>query len=181
MDLILRTKLIIYYLTVTLAVSGTLFGCHKGEREYNDNQAFLNKASSSSTLKIAAGNLAVQKGQEDNVQDYGEEIVKEHSDTAEEMKELAVANNWIFPDELLATHQKQLSQLQNQDVAGFDLAFAKLMVNAHEEALSLFRIASTNENEVYDTNVQEFAKATLPVIESHLIEAREILEQVDGM
>lgn len=177
MDLILRTKLTIYYLTITLTASGILFGCHDGEREYNDNLAFLTKASSSSSLKIAAGNLAVQKGQADNVQDYGEEIIKEHSSISEEMKELAVANNWIITDDLLSTHKQQLSQLQQQQVSEFDLAFAKLMVNAHEEAVNLFRIASVNENEVYDTDVQTFAQETLPILELHLIEAKEILEQ----
>ena len=177
MDLVLRTKLIIYYLTITLTASGILFGCHDGEREYNDNLAFLTKASSSSSLKIAAGNLAVQKGQTDNVQDYGEEIIKEHSSISKEMKELAVANNWIITDDLLSTHKQQLSQLQQQEVSEFDLAFAKLMVRSHEETVNLFRIASTDENEVYDSHVQIFAKNTLPIIESHLIKAKEILEK----
>lgn len=181
MNLIQRTKLIIYYLTLTLVASGILFGCHNGEREYNDNQAFLTKASSSSSLKILAGNLAMQKGQGDHVQEYGGKIVKDHSLTAEKMKEIAVTNNWVISQKLLPAHQKQLDQLRGQEVSSFDLAFTRLMVSSHEEALNLFRIASTDENEVYDNDVQAFAKATLPLIESHLLEAKAILDLLDGM
>ncbi|MBL1408981.1 DUF4142 domain-containing protein [Sphingobacterium faecale] len=177
MNTILQTKLIIYYFTVVLTASGLFYGCHDDNSTYNDNQGFINKAHSSLQLKIAAGNLAVQKGQADNVQDYGEEIVKEHNGTSEEIKEMSVANSWIVSEELLPSHQKQFSELQQQEVSEFDLAFAKLMVSSHEEAVNLFRIASVNENEVYDYDIQTFARATLPVLESHLSEAKEILAQ----
>ncbi|MFD2555038.1 DUF4142 domain-containing protein [Sphingobacterium tabacisoli] len=181
MDTILRTKLIIYYFTVILTASGLFYGCHDDNSTYNDNQGFINKAHSSLQLKIAAGNLAVQNSQADNVQDYGEEISREHSGTSEEIKKIAVANSWIVPEELLTPHQKQLSQLQQQAVSDFDLDFAKLMVSSHEEAVNLFRIVSVNENEVYHSDVQTFARATLPILESHLSEAKGILDQVDGI
>ncbi|ERJ57322.1 DUF4142 domain-containing protein [Sphingobacterium paucimobilis] len=179
MNTILRTKLIIYYFTVLLTTSGLFYGCHHDNSTYNDNQGFINKAHSSLQLKIAAGNLAVQKGQADNIQDYGEEVVKEHSGTYEEIKEMAIANSWIVTEELLTTHQKKFSDLQEQEISKFDLAFAKLMVSSHEEVINLFQIASVNENGVYDTDVQTFARTTLPVLQSQLIGAKEILDQVD--
>ncbi|MNF08689.1 hypothetical protein D3C81_1758680 [compost metagenome] len=53
----------------------------------------------------------------------------------------------------------------------FDAAYANNQVNAHEEAVKLFKDAAENAD---DPEIKQFAQATLPVLQQHLEMAQQL-------
>lgn len=61
--------------------------------------------------------------------------------------------------------------LKQRDGESFDEAYAKNQVNAHNDAIELFKKASMSA----DAELAAFAVATLPKLEHHLMKAKELV------
>jgi len=68
-------------------------------------------------------------------------------------------------------HDSMDSHLSGLNGTDFDRAFAKQMVQDHEQAIAKFEAA---QQEVTDTEVRGFIAATLPTLREHLKQARDI-------
>lgn len=144
------------------------------------NQAFVNNASSSNNFEIAAGTMAVTKGQDDDVKHYGEHMVTDHSAAGVEMKALADREGWIVPaaTDLMAKHKQNLDILAAASSSDFDKKFAQIMVESHQEAVNLFETASKARG-IPDADLRAFATGKLPTLRAHLQEAIELKAAVD--
>lgn len=73
-----------------------------------DNQTFVTMASSSNSFEIAAGAMARDKGQSQDVVRYGEHMVNEHGAVGVEMTALAQRKGWTVASTLVAKEQANL-------------------------------------------------------------------------
>ena len=150
----------------------TVSSCKK-ERD-NDfrlsNQDFIDRASSSNTFEIAAGNLAMIKGVSADVKAYGQHMVNDHTTVGAEMVALASHKGWSVPINLQPKELANLDSLTRATGAAFDALFAKKMVVSHQEAVDLFETA-TKANGVPDIELRAFAAIKLPALKAHLQEA----------
>lgn len=138
-----------------------------------DNQTFVTRASSSNNLEISAGNLAVQKANSDAVRHYGEHMVADHTAAGSELTALASRKGWQVSTSLMQPHQNMVNELTPLSGEAFDRAFARIMVQSHQEAVSLFDQAS-HTNGVPDRELRNWAEGKLPKLREHLEEAREL-------
>ncbi len=134
------------------------------------SQEFVTKASSSNNFEIAAGNLAQTKGTDDSVKRYGQRMVVDHTRAALELKTLADRKNYTVQTTLTGNHQQNFQELNASTTAQFDLKFAQLMVQSHQEAISLFETAAADRG-VPDVELRSLAAAKLPTLKVHLQEA----------
>lgn len=132
---------------------------------------FLTQAASSNMLEMQAGRLAQDKGQSQQVKDYGQMIVSDHEKAIDKLKNLASQKSITLPDSMGQAHKDKLQSLQDKTGAEFDQSFMDLMVSSHEEAVSLFENAA---NELEDPDIKSFASATLPALRQHLDQAKEV-------
>jgi putative membrane protein len=134
---------------------------------------FVKKAAMSDRYEVAAGKIAVAKGQADAVKQFGQHMADAHTQTTEELKGIVQAENLKveLPAEVNAKHQKLIDDLNNAAPADFDKIYAKQQVDGHKEAVDLFRsYAKKGDNPA----VKQFAAKTLPAIEQHLAEAEKL-------
>lgn len=125
-----------------------------------------------------SGEIAVQKGESAEVKMYGGHMVTDHTMASQELATLSQQKGWTISQNLLKPHQDNYAMLTPLTGAAFDRKFAELMVKSHEEAVSLFRSASSS-NGVPDADLRSWAAGKLPKLEQHLEEARDLNDAVN--
>ena len=134
---------------------------------------FVQKAAMSDMYEVQAGKLAAEKGQSDAVKQFGQQMVDAHTKTTEELTGIVKTKNIKVdpPTKLDAKHQKLIDDLNSATADNFDKAYAKQQVDAHQEAVDLFKkYAPSGDN----PDVKQFAEKTLPTIQHHLDEAKKL-------
>lgn len=155
------------FLIATLA-SLFLSGC--GAPSTSD---FVQKTAMSDMYEVQAGKLAAEKGQSDAVKQFGQQMVDAHTKTTEELTGIVKTKNIKVdpPTKLDAKHQKLIDDLNSATADNFDKAYAKQQVDAHQEAVDLFKKYAASGD---DADVKQFAEKTLPTIQHHLDEAKKL-------
>lgn len=142
------------------------------------NQEFVTQASSSNKFEIQSGELATTKSQNPDVVAFGAHMVHDHTMAAQELAPLAQRKGWTLSQELLKRHQDNVQMLSPLTGAAFDKEFARLMVVSHEEAVSLFRSASSSDG-VPDAELRAWAAGKLPKLQEHLDDAQDLNDAVN--
>jgi putative membrane protein len=123
--------------------------------------------------EVQAGKIAADKGQSDAVKQFGQQMVDAHAKTTEELTSIVKSKN-IKVDllsKLDAKHQKLIDDLNSASAQDFDKTYANQQVDAHQEAVKLFKKYASSGD---DADVKQFAEKTLPTIEHHLEEAKKL-------
>lgn len=134
---------------------------------------FVQKAAMSDMYEVEAGKIAAQKGQSDQVKQFGQHMAEAHTNTTEELTSIVKAENINveLPAKLDAKHQGLIDALNEAKPGDFDKIYAKQQVDAHEKAVDLFeKYAKKGDN----GNLKQFAEKTLPAIKEHLEAAKKL-------
>ena len=134
---------------------------------------FVQKAAMSDMYEVQAGKLAAEKGQSDAVKQFGQQMVDAHTKTTDELTGIVKTKNIKvdLPTKLDAKHQKLIDDLNSATADNFDKAYAKQQVDAHQEAVDLFKKYAASGD---DVDVKQFDEKKLPTIQHHLDEAKKL-------
>jgi putative membrane protein len=134
---------------------------------------FVQKAAMSDMYEVQAGKLATEKGQSDVVKQFGQQMVDAHTKTTEDLTGIVKSKNIKvdLPTKLDAKHQKLIDDLNSAPAKDFDKTYANQQVDAHQEAVHLFKKYGAKGD---DADVKQFAEKTLPTIEHHLEDAKKL-------
>jgi putative membrane protein len=134
---------------------------------------FVQKAAMSDMYEVQAGKLAAEKGQSDAVKQFAQQMVDAHTKTTEELTGIVKSKNLKvdLPSALDSTHQKLIDDLNSASAQDFDKTYAKQQVDAHQQAVDLFKKYAAKGD---DTDVKQFAEKTLPTIEQHLEDTKKL-------
>lgn len=88
------------------------------------------------------------------------------------MSQVAIKHIQIeLPTKLEEPHQKLIDDLQRASAEDFDKIYTKQQVDAHQEAVHLFKkYAAKGE----DADVKQYAETTLPTLQEHLDKANKL-------
>ncbi len=139
------------------------------------DRKFMKEAALGDEAEIQLGQLAQQKASNPAVKSFGQRMIKDHSDAADKLKNVAQSQHISLPVELDPEHKDKVEALSRLSGSQFDQAYMQLMVQEHTKDVNEFKNEAGN---AHDDSVKQFATATLPVLESHLNEAKQILEQL---
>lgn len=126
---------------------------------------FVEKAALGGMAEVQLGQLAQQKAQSEQVQQFARRMVADHGKANEELKQVAGAKSVQLPTELDRSHRRDIDKLQKLSGADFDRAYMKHMVDDHKEDVSDFRKQAKSGK---DPELKAFAEKTLPTLEEHL-------------
>jgi putative membrane protein len=134
---------------------------------------FVQKAAMSDMYEVQAGKLAAEKGQSDAVKQFAQQMVDAHTKTTEELTGIVKSKNIKvdLPSALDSTHQKLIDDLNSASSQDFDKTYAKQQVDAHQQAVDLFKKYAAKGD---DADVKQFAEKTLPTVEHHLEDAKKL-------
>jgi putative membrane protein len=131
--------------------------------------AFLRDALDAALAETYLGDLAQQRSQNAAVRAYGKTLAADHSNAAQEIKEILGTLNVTAEAEPTPETQSRHADLAELSGPDFDAAFLSLAIAAHEEALETYR-AQTQANP--DEELALFAAKALPTLEAHLAAAK---------
>ena len=130
----------------------------------SDPAAFARIAASSNMFEIESSQLALDKATGDDVREFAQHMIDDHTAAGEKMKVAAEADGVVPPATMADKEQAQLDKLEAAGDTDFDAAYVTAQVAAHDEAVALFRDFSENGQE---SALRSFATETLPTLEEH--------------
>jgi predicted outer membrane protein len=133
------------------------------------DQKFVMEAATGGMAEVELGRLAAERGSSDDVKQFGQRMVDDHSRANSELMQLTTAKGITVPAALDAKHQAQMTKMSQLSGAAFDRAYSKEMVKDHQKDVSLFQKQATRGA---DADVKAFAARTLPTLQDHLRMAR---------
>jgi putative membrane protein len=141
------------------------------------DKKFVKTAMQGSMVEIKLGQLASQNGGSEEVKQFGQRMVEDHTKLSEQMKPIASQLGVTPPDDEGAMHKALAKKLQGKTGAEFDKEYMQAMVKDHEKDLSEFqKEASSGKSQA----VKDAASQGAPIIQEHLKMAQQISQKVSG-
>ena len=143
----------------------------------NPDQKFVMDAAQGGMMEVQLGTLATQKAASDDVKQFGQRMVDDHSKANQELTTLAGQNNIAVATALDAKNQAMVDKLSKLSGAEFDKEYMAHMVSDHEKDVAEFERESKSGK---DAEVKSWAGTTLPTLQEHLRMAKEVHAKVAG-
>lgn len=176
--LLMKIKTLLFTIGIAAAVCAPLHGSFAadktmGAKAGGTDAMFIKKAANGGMTEVALGKIAAEKGGSQDVKDFGNRMVKDHSKANDELKEVAGKMNMEVPAKVNSKHQAMIDKFSGMSAgAAFDKAYVKAMVKDHEKDIAEFEKAGT---EVKDADLKKFIEDTVPMMKEHL----EIIKKFD--
>ncbi len=133
------------------------------------DRRFVTKAAQGGLAEVQAAQLAQQKTQADNVKQFAQTMIDEHTPNNAKLVQLANSKGLTPPSAPDAAQQKMMTKLQGLSGKKFDSAYLKGQVTSHEAELKVFQDESENGT---DPDLKAFADSTIPTIQKHITMAQ---------
>ena len=136
---------------------------------------FLMDAADGGLMEVQMGQIAQQKAESPDVKAFGQRMVTDHGKAGDELKALAQQKGVTLPEQTADKHKKEMAKLDKSVGHNFDRMYMEMMVKDHVKDVAEFRRAS---KKVKDPDLNAWANKTLPTLESHLQQAREVAQKL---
>jgi len=131
----------------------------------------VKKAAAGGLAEVELGQLAVKNGSSEEVKQFGQRMINDHSKANDELKQIASQEHVKLPSEPDQQDRATKERLEKLSGAEFDQAYMSQMVNDHKKDVAEFeRVSRSARNPA----VKDFAQQTLPVLRGHLKQAEQI-------
>ena len=171
----LRTLLVSVTLALTLAPAGGTYAADQKDAGLaREDRTFVDNALVDGATEIELGRLAQEKSLKGAIKLFGKRMADDHTKAREELK--AIIARMEHTPKNSGADRKVIRKLSETSGAGFDQAYASLMVTNHEKAVKLFRRQADKGR---NAELQQFAQRTVPTLRDHLGMARELKVQIN--
>lgn len=133
------------------------------------SQAFLKKAIQGNYAEVQMGQLAQQKGQNDDLKKFGKMLFDDHSDANQKAIDAAQAIGVTPPDGPNAKQKADYEKMSKTSGAKFDRHFARHMVADHQKDIAEYNKAAKKADAAGD-----YAKGQIDVLQKHLDTAKSL-------
>ena len=135
------------------------------------DKKFVHDAAQGGMAEVELGKLATEKASSDDVKKFGQRMVDDHTKAGDQLKQVASSEGIQLPQGLSAKDKATKEHLSKLSGEQFDKAYMADMVKDHTQDVLEFQHESRSGK---DSAVKDFASQTLPTLEDHLKQAKEI-------
>ena len=134
-------------------------------------QDFVNQAASGGLFEVQSSELALQKSQDANVQEFAKQMITDHTANNQELIATAQAEGPTVPTQISSPQAELMQTIQGAEGDAFDTAYVQAQTTAHETAVTLYQTyVQGGDNQA----LVAYAQKSLPALQQHL-------EHVQGM
>jgi len=126
---------------------------------------FILAAAQGGMTEVELGQLAATNGMRDDVKNFGQMMVKDHTAINTDLKSLAAQKGVTLPDNLDAKHRAMVEKLSSFTGSEFDDAYIAAMIKGHKSDAKAFKAEAAATT---DADVKSFLDKSIPVVEVHL-------------
>ena len=127
--------------------------------------AFLQTAAQRQQSEIRLSQLAVERSESEQVKQFAQRMVQDHTKASQEISKLAAALGVTLTETKTDGRHVAKAKLSSLSGRAFERAYLKLEVAGHQKNVSEFTAKS---KALKNIQVREWASATLPVLKEHL-------------
>lgn len=144
----------------------------KDDKVSRGDRKFMQEAAESGMYEVQAAKLASAKASDPEVKKFAEMLVEQHTKSNDELAQLAKTKAVELPATAPRSKRKDVEDLGKKQGAEFDKEFVKEVgIEAHEKDIKKFQEAS---KDVKDPELKAFVTKTLPVLQEHLAQAKQL-------
>lgn len=169
-------RITFFVLATVLSFAHILTATAQDTTAFN-SQEFVDEAASGGMMEVKLGEMAAQKASSQEVKDFGQKMVEDHSQANQELKQLASAANLTVPETMLPKHQENVDKLSELSGEEFDKAYMDTMLQDHRKEINKFEKAAKMADNI---ELQSWAQKTLDVLERHYQLAEETHQAVQA-
>ncbi len=136
---------------------------------YSSRSRFARNAAEGGLLEVKLGQLAEQKASSQEVKQFGQRMVTDHTKLNNDLMSVASKDNITLPTQLGPRDQAVYDRLSNLSGTAFDRAYIRDMVRDHEKDVTDFQREANNGT---NPDLKNFASSNLPTLQEHLQLAR---------
>ncbi len=131
----------------TTSMQDSSTGISSNSPEMMQDKMFLRKAGQGGLAEVQLGQLALQKAGSQDVKDFGQKMVTDHTALNKEMAAAADSLGVMMPKKLSKEDQAEYDKLNAMSGDGFDKEYLAYMVKDHHQDLREFRIESSSASD----------------------------------
>jgi putative membrane protein len=122
--------------------------------------------------EVSLGQMATQRATSNAVKQYGQRMVREHTQANKELMQLASQKGVTPPKDMGPKYKAAMERLSQLPKASFDQAYInEAGINGHLESQAVYQRQSQLGQ---DPQLKAFAAKILPTVEKHLQMARDM-------
>jgi putative membrane protein len=134
---------------------------------------FVKEALMGGMAEVQLGQLAEQKASSDDVKQFGQKMVEDHTKLGDQMKGVAGQIGVTPPSAVAPKEQALMTRLQGMSGEQFDKAYIRAMVRDHEKDLQAFKTEASSGT---SPAVKDAANQGAQVVSGHLDMIKQIAE-----
>jgi putative membrane protein len=135
------------------------------------DQQFIDMAAQTDMLEANLGQQAANQAASQDVKDYAQMLVTDHTNDYQQLTALAAKDNLTVPKGLDDEHTKMAASFSKLNGKAFDLKYVHAMIEGHTKAISVY---TKESSEAQNGDVKSYAAATLPTLQKHLDGAKDL-------
>jgi putative membrane protein len=143
----------------------------------NQDRLFAQLVAAGCLAEVELGKLATGSAKADAVRQFGDMMVREHSEANQKLTGFADADNIPLPTKLDAEHVVVRDRLQRLKDGAFDIAYIKAQIVDHQKTAQLLAWEISMGE---DGDMQRLAASLLSIVLDHLRQAQEINATLTG-
>jgi putative membrane protein len=136
------------------------------------DQQFVDFAAQTDMVEANLGQLAQTAASSQQVKDYAQMLVTDHTKDFNQLYEIAHLNNLNRPDAIDAElDKKMIDPFQKLQGAAFDHRYIQGMIAGHTQAIAIYKKEAADAQ---NPALKAYAEQTLPVLQKHLDGAKDL-------
>jgi putative membrane protein len=135
------------------------------------DKMFVRKALQGGIAEVQLGQLTLQKSNNDQVKQFAQKMIDDHTKLGEQMKPVAQQLGVPIPDAPSKKDKATMAKLQALSGSAYDQAYIKDMIKDHKQDLSEFQMEASSGQ---DPAVKDAASQGSKVIAQHLQLAQQL-------
>ncbi|MBC7930988.1 MAG: DUF4142 domain-containing protein [Rubrivivax sp.] len=139
-------------------------GMNHGSKKMAADQKFAMEAAMGGMMEVELGRMAAQKGASDEVRQFGQRMVDDHTKAGDELKRIAEGKGMVLPTAPDPKHQMEMQKFSALSGEKFDKEYVKMMIKDRKKAVALFQKEASGG---MDAELKSFASSTLPTLQEH--------------
>jgi putative membrane protein len=135
---------------------------------------FMTKAARSDMTEIKTSQLALQRSQNQEVRDYAQQMIQQHTNSSKELTQIAQSKGVTLPKDMGSKNKPLMDKLEKLSGAEFDRVYMQGQVKAHQKTLNEYQSYLQNGK---DNQLIAFANKVAPLVSQHLDMAQSMVAQ----
>jgi putative membrane protein len=147
----------------------------QGGQLNQEEQTFLKHAIDGNMFEIKASEAAQQQAQDDQVKKFAQQMVQDHQQALDQLKQIAQSKGVQAPSDLSQPHQEELQAMQSLQGKDFDQSYISAMKAAHAKDVSKFTDKAAVSK---DQDIKQFCAQIVPKLREHRQMVMQVAEAV---